>query len=398
MAAISVPESANMRDIFDICKQHGIPSLAQGMIEFPPPQKLREIAAKTVMDPSVHTYRNRMGEGEYREALAGMVHKVYGEDVTPDCVLGVAGVAGGVSAALLALRARNPDATVALLEPYYTFHSAEVERAFGRMPVVIGSVGDSADPNFSELRRRVAAGEVHGVIATNPVNPTGRAWTPEEVAEVLELVDTYDLFAIFDECYLDMVFNGCKHASPLLRGVHRNVVCCRGFSKCLGCQSWRCGYAISAPETLQEMMRMMDPLYICVNWTQHALAEYFKTSTDDFQAHSEELSVLLQDNWRLLSVAFQRCFGWEPLQPNGTMYGMFKHSDESDLKAVERALKAGVGICPGSMFFGDPKDTPKATGWVRIHCGVTREKAQAIATALGNYADAAPPVSRVSRL
>eukprot|EP00928_Gymnodinium_smaydae_P048944 TRINITY_DN32795_c0_g1_i1.p2 TRINITY_DN32795_c0_g1~~TRINITY_DN32795_c0_g1_i1.p2 ORF type:complete len:393 (+),score=123.32 TRINITY_DN32795_c0_g1_i1:2-1180(+) len=383
--AITLSGAANMRDIFDLCQKHGLPSLAQGMIEFPPPEKLRELAAQEVMNPMVHTYRNRMGEPSYREAISKMVKQVYNEDVPKESVLAVAGVAGGVSAALLALRARKPNAKVALLEPFYTYHVSEVERAFGGcLPPVIPSVGDKAEPGFEELKRRVLAGEVHGVICTNPLNPTGRVITEAEIAGLLELAESHDLFVIMDECYLDMVFNGKTHNSPLKKGIHKNVVACRGFSKCMGCQSWRCGYAISAPETLAEMMKMMDPLFICVNWTQHALGAYFDKHCDDFVRHITELNALIQSNWRILSAAFQKRFGWEPLEPDGTMYGMFRHNEETDIKACEIALQAGVGTCPGTIFFGTPDKPPAKTGWVRIHMGVTKEKAEKICEILEN--------------
>lgn len=43
--AISLGKNASMRDVGDYCKKYNIPSLAQGMIELPPPIKLRELAA-----------------------------------------------------------------------------------------------------------------------------------------------------------------------------------------------------------------------------------------------------------------------------------------------------------------------------------------------------------------
>lgn len=381
MAELKLKDGSNMRDIFDLCQSHGLPSLAQGMIEFPPPAKLRELASKAVLSPDVHTYRTRMGENQFRDSIASFVKKVYNEDVEPGNVLATAGVAGGVVAALLHLRKSRPEANVALMEPFYTYHSLEVERAFLRMPTVIPSIGSDAAPNWPELKRLVEAQKVQGVIVTNPLNPSGHVFTEEEVKMLLGLADTHGLFIIFDECYLDMVF-GKKHISPLLGGLRDNVVACRGFSKCMGCQSWRVGYSLSTPATLLGMMQMMDPVYICANWTQHALAQYFSENIEDFTAHCQSLNVLLQDNWKLLKAAFQKRFGWEPLEPYGTMYGMFRHGDDSDIKACERALQAGVGVCPGNVFFGDVTNAPKCTGWVRIHCGVSREKAQAIADAL----------------
>merc|ERR1711920_488807 len=155
--------------------------------------------------------------------------------------------------------------------------------------------GQDAAPNWPELKRLVEANEVHGVIVTNPLNPTGKVYSSEEIHMLLGLADSHGLFVIFDVCYLDMVFDGNKHVSPFITGLRDNVVACRGFSKCLGCQSWRCGYAISTPSTLLGMMTMMDPLFICANWTQHALGEYFRDHTEDFLEHCDKLNGLLQE-------------------------------------------------------------------------------------------------------
>lgn len=380
--SVTLKPGSNMRDIFDLCQKHGLISLAQGMIEFPPPEKLRNIAAKQVQQTGVHTYRTRMGEEDFKKSISKLVAEVYGEKIAPDNVLATAGVAGGVTAALLYLRKIRPDATVALMEPFYTYHSLEVERAFLRGPVTIPVLSGTASPDWGELKRQVEANKVHGVIVTNPLNPSGHVFTTEEVQALLDLVDRHNLFVIFDECYLDMVFGGKTHVSPFIGGLKDNIVACRGFSKCMGCQSWRCGYAVSTPATITGMMQMMDPIYICTNWTQHALAEYFTEHVDDFKSHCSSLNTLLQENWILLRDAFQQRFGWEPLEPNGTMYGMFRHTDDSDLKACERALQAGVGVCPGNVFFGDVTQPPTNTGWVRIHCGISKEKAQAAADAL----------------
>ena len=61
------------------------------------------------------------------------------------------------------------------------------------------------------------------------------------------------------------------------------------------------------------------------------------------------------------------------------MYGLLKHNCASDSDAVVLALESGVGICPGSMFWGG---TPKNTGYVRIQCGISAAKAELVANQL----------------
>ncbi len=45
-------------------------------------------------------------------------------------------------------------------------------------------------------------------------------------------------------------------------------------------------------------------------------------------------------------------------------------------------LRAGVGVAPGSMFF---VDDPANSGLIRIHVGITHEKAKQIAQTLLDY-------------
>lgn len=138
------------RDIHDYCVRKGLPSLAQGMIELPPPQLLRDIAAKYLLSengsffffscvlvfsfkkhsksekkyPSkaqiffifllfkgskgfrvragnailfaVHTYRNRWGESDYRNAVRALLKEQNGVDVPVDAILGTQGVTSGI--------------------------------------------------------------------------------------------------------------------------------------------------------------------------------------------------------------------------------------------------------------------------------------------------------------
>jgi len=100
---------------------------------------------------------------------------------------------------------------------------------------------------------------------------------------------------------------------------------------------------------------------------------------DEFNRHKLENGKLIQDNWKKLSAAFKSALGWEPIQPEGSMYGNFSHNCESDLKAAQKALEAGVGVCPSSMFFAN---SPSNTHLIRIHCGISTEKAQEIVSKL----------------
>lgn len=215
-------------------------------------------------------------------------------------------------------------------------------------------------------------------IICNPSNPVGKVWTKEDILKVVQLTEQYKCTLLLDECYCDMVWE--PHAlftplPPFTNQVYEHVIVCRGFSKVLGCQSWRAGYIVAHESLIPKLMLVHDPVYVCVPWLQHALGAFLADHYDLFVAHCKQIRKLMQDNWAKLSVVFKESLGWEPVDPQGTMYGVFKHSHDTDMDGVITAIGKGVGTVPCSIFW---PQVPAKTGYIRIHCGVTAAKADLI--------------------
>ena len=313
--------------------------------------------------------------------MVSFLQQEYDTDVPVDAILATQGVSGGIVSTLALVQDRGGK-TVGLIEPFYTYHVFQTQRLYGKDTplrfVPLGSAESNFAPDWDVIERAIRGdGEpkLDLLVVCNPGNPTGRVWTKSELDKLVTLTKESDCILLLDECYSDMVWKPHIHYSPVQDGLHDHVVAVRGFSKVMGCQSWRVGYAISSPATIAELMRVQDPIYICVPWLQHPLGAYFAQHFDDFRAHKVRLAELIQGNWASLSRGLQTAFGWEPLEPSGSMYGLLKHQEKTDMEAVKKALEKGVGVCPGSMFFGG---FPEWTGFVRIHCGVSQEKAQLI--------------------
>jgi hypothetical protein len=103
--------------------------------------------------------------------------------------------------------------------------------------------------------------------------------------------------------------------------------------------SWRVGYLISHPETVDAILNFHDPVYISVPILQHALATYLRDHLDDYVAHVALSNEIMQRNLAKLGPALAERFGWKFLRPQGSMYAMFRHHEASDLAAVLEALK-----------------------------------------------------------
>jgi len=365
-----------MRDINDYCVKRDIPSLAQGMIELPPTTKLRELAGEYALKGSVHCYRNRYGELDYRQGIQRLLKDDYQTEVKIDNILGTQGVSGGIVAALAWVKERGGN-KIGLVEPFYTYHTFQVQRIFGA-DVVIHYIKSHDHtkifaPNWDNIQKAIDE-KVDTIIFCNPGNPTARVWTKEEVNKLVDITRAAGIILMIDECYSDMVWAPAVHYSPIQEKCEDHVVVVRGFSKGLGLQSWRLGFLVSSETSVATLMKIADPIYICIPFLQHALGDYLLNHFDDFKAHKKAVGDSICRNWVLLSKSFQEAFGWVPIKPEGSMYGMFLHNSD-DMSAVKMALSRGVGVCPGSMFF---EGNPDNSGYIRIHCGVSTEKTDAI--------------------
>ena len=311
-----------------------------------------------------------------------MVKQEYNTDIEIDNVLATQGVSSGIVSTLALVKERG-GTQVGIIEPLYTYHIFQIRRLYGNdVPiryVPLGSADSGFAPNWEDIENQLKGSEDQAkldiLIVCNPSNPTGRVWTKAEMQRLVALTKKHDCVLLLDECYSDMVWEPSVHYSPIEDSLEDHVIVARGFSKVLGCQSWRVGYAISSSATIAELMRVQDPIYICVPFLQHSLASYFSGHFEDFQNHKKVLGELIQSNWKALSKGLEDSFGWKPLQTNGSMYGMLRHSEKTDMDAVKMALSKNIGVCPGSMFFAD---FPEHTGFVRIHCGVSKEKTNTI--------------------
>lgn len=371
-----LPPNPSMRDVFDFCSRHGIEALAQGMIELPPPVKLRQIASALLAGEEGHTYRTRTGEPAFLDAVKALLASQHHTVVSRQNLLATSGVTGAIFSSLL-LANRRGVTRVGVTNPYYTYHGHHIALALDGAPEPVfvqlhTDLNDASfgDFNWDSLQEQLEAG-MGALIVANPGNPSGKVYSAADLKRLVEATGKYNCLLIMDEIYADLVWGDRQFYSPIQDELHKHVIVCRGFSKNLACQSWRVGYLISHADTVADILACHDPIYISVPLLQHAIATYLTDHMDDYKRHIGELKTMMQNNLAQLGPVFEKVFGWKYLQPDGSMYAMFRHNEASDLDAVLLALKRGVGIAGGSMFF---KGRPDNSGLIRIHVGLSEER------------------------
>ena len=212
----------------------------------------------------------------------------------------------------------------------------------------------SFDPNVLEDAFR---GGAKAIIICNPSNPSGKVFTEEELKTIADLCIRYDVYAIMDEVYEHIIYDGRKHVyMNSIPGMWERTVSCSSLSKTYSVTGWRLGYAI-APENIMARIRqyhdfnavgcpspLMEAAVVGLNMPQ----SYY----DEFGAHYAHMKKIFTEGMRDIGIPFT--------DPEGTYFVLadispYLKKGQSDVDFCEQlARKAGVGAVPGSSFFNEP--------------------------------------------
>jgi aspartate aminotransferase len=210
------------------------------------PEHIKEATIQALRDGQVH-YSDLPGIAPLRRAIAAQLRDRNGLDVTPENVLVTNGLTHASFAAFMAVL--DPGDEVILLAPYYPQHVGKIELA-GATPVIAPL--DAGD-RFSikrELIEPLVSPRTRMIVLVNPVNPTGRVYSREELETLAAIAREHDLLVASDEVYEEIVFDGARHTSiASLPGMHDRTISMFALTKAFAMDGWRLGY-LAAPSWL----------------------------------------------------------------------------------------------------------------------------------------------------
>jgi aspartate/methionine/tyrosine aminotransferase len=329
--------------------ENGI-NLAQGFPDFPAPAAVKE-AACAAIQADVNQYAITWGARDFRHAIAAKTHRWYGVEVDPEREVTVCcGATETMLATLLAVI--NPGDEVVILAPYYENYGPD-------------AILSGATPRFVSLRPpdwrldpaelRAAFGpRTKAIVVNTPNNPSGKVFSPAEMAVIASLCQEHDCLAITDEIYEHLVYEG-EHVYLLgMPGMRERTVAISGLSKSYSVTGWRVGYAIAAPALTDAIRKVHDfvtvgapaPLQAAGVAAMNLPDQYYVDLLQQYRARRAYLIPHLQ---RL---------GFDGVAPAGAYYVMcdFRALGFTDDVQFARYLvqEIGVAVVPGSSFYPDP--------------------------------------------
>jgi aspartate aminotransferase len=145
----------------------------------------------------------------------------------------------------------NPGDEVLVPAPYWVSYR-EIIRLAGGVPVEVYA---GAEKGF-----KVSAMDLSGhitsrtkmVLFSSPCNPTGAAYTEEELGEISNLFLSHpSIVVVSDEIYEHILFEGVHTSIASFPGMQERTVTVNGLSKAFAMTGWRLGY-IGAPEEIAQ--------------------------------------------------------------------------------------------------------------------------------------------------
>jgi aspartate/methionine/tyrosine aminotransferase len=205
------------------------------------PDWMKEVLMEVLRDDLSYGYCPTKGVDSTREFLADRVNKMGHVQITPEDIIFFNGLGDAIARAYSAIRV---DARIIMPEPTYSTHLlAEVLHAsFPPNTYRMNPYRDWA-PDIRELEQKVRSYKsIVGILVINPDNPTGFVHSPEALQQIVKIAREYDLFLIFDETYINIVYNGKSTVS--LSEIIEDVpaISMKGISKEFPWPGSRCGW------------------------------------------------------------------------------------------------------------------------------------------------------------
>jgi aminotransferase len=332
---------------------HKAVNLSQGFPDFPAPAEIKR-AAQDAIAADVNQYAITWGSKNFRDAIAGKFLATTGISVDTEREITVCcGSTESIMATMMAVI--NPGDEVVVFEPFYENYGPDAVLS-GATPRFVKL--HAPDWTFDADELAAAFGpKTKAIIVNTPNNPTGKVFQLAELEMIRDLCVKWNAFAITDEIYEHMLYDGAKHISIVtLEGMRERTITINALSKTYSVTGWRVGWAVAPADVSVAIRKCHDFLTVgAAAPLQEAGAvalkfppEYYRKLATDYAARRERLLGILTN------VGF-KCF-----KPRGAYYIMtdisaFGFPDDVTF-AKYLVTDIGVAAVPGSSFYRNPAD------------------------------------------
>ncbi len=346
-ATVALP--SGVRRMFELAKNYpDAINLTLGEPGFHTPDYIVEAAIRSLRAGQTK-YTPNAGIKPLRDALAEKLWRENGIQCDPDKNLIVTG--GATQALMLAMVTLvNPGDEVILQGPNWPDYKGQIDMVgakavFARVDESNGfrMTADVIEPLITEKTKLI--------IVNSPSNPTGGVLDGKDLFEIAELIKKYKLFAISDEPYEKLVYDGFVQKSlAAIEGLEDYVITINSFSKTFAMTGFRVGYICANEKITAALIKLQENMIASIpEPMQMAAVEAIRKGERDVA----EMVSYYDRNRRLIVDGLNSINGFFCHNPRGAFYvfpNITGFGMSSDATADYILEKTHVVTAPGSAF------------------------------------------------
>ena len=138
--------------------------------------------------------------------------------------------------------------------PYWVSYPPMVSLA-GASPIIIETREENGFKVKPEDLKKSITPKTKALVINSPSNPTGSAYTKEELEKIAEIAISYNFFIISDEIYEKIIYDDFKFISiaALSEEIKKRTIIVHGMAKTYAMTGWRIGYTAGSEEIISAM-------------------------------------------------------------------------------------------------------------------------------------------------
>lgn len=234
-------------------------SFGAGEPDFDTPQFIKD-AAKDALDRGVTKYTPTPSLPELRTAIAQKFNR---ENNLPYTADQVSVGAGGKHCLYMAFMAvLNPGDEVLLPSPYWVTYPHQIKLAGGHTKTIRGEEVNGFRIAPRQLDAAITP-RTKVFVLNSPANPSGHAYTPEELRALAEVIAKHSHVIVFtDEIYEKLVYDGLKFVSfaTLHPAMLDRTFTFNCHSKSFAMTGWRVGYVGGPRHVIDAINRLQSQM------------------------------------------------------------------------------------------------------------------------------------------
>lgn len=338
-----------------------------GRPDFDTPEKIKKAAEESLKAGHVF-YTSNYGTPALRAAIAEWENENNGAHYEAANVMVTIGVS---EATWCAMDAYLEEGDEVLVPNPVWLNYIHVPTALGAKPVTY-SLKEENDYqiDFEELESKITE-RTKMIVVVDPSNPTGGVFSRETMERLAQICVKYDLIAISDEIYEQLLYDGEKHTSlATLPGMAERTIKLGGFSKAYSMTGWRIGYLCASKEIISAVVRVHQYTVTCASsFVQDASVTALKECAEDVEIMRQEY----QKRKDYLVKELNSIEGISTNHPTGAFYIFvnIKSLGKTSMEMAEYLLEhAKIALVPGSAFGSEGE------GYLRISYATSMEQLQ----------------------